>query len=164
MTQPTNEDTLREKLIDATRSKSGVRLIGDEKVEAILALLSEQLTVREGGWQVVKPSKRIRFTIDENHIVINAGNRQINFGKYKPPHDYLVIAFDRAAKRLKLVKGDANNGYSYKVGRNKVNGSYSISPRSFIEQGILPVGLYEKLSNGTYQHVATLERKEKQDG
>ena len=90
--------------------------------------------------------------LDKDHISI--AGRVIRFGMTKPPFDWVRVQYDSDKKMIKFSDGKHQfRSVSYKLSSNTNSGSYSISPRGLIENGILPRGLYEKVGENEYRFI-----------
>ena len=71
---------------------------------------------------------------------------RINFGKTKPPFEYLIIEYD--TKKLAIRFSQGVEGTGYKV--SSQNGYYYINSRKFANEGLLPLGIYKKVGDMTF--------------
>lgn len=101
------------------------------------------------SFQAFKPQKT------QLNEYISLGSRQVNFGKNKPPHEYLSIEYDIENLCIRFIP--ATKGTGSKVfhidNRSKKSRSdyhyYTMNATAFLKLGLLPKGRYEPVGDAT---------------
>lgn len=72
---------------------------------------------------------------------------QINFGKNKPPYEYLMIEYDKEKPAIRFSKSSIDDGYKVKFNK----GAYYIAASSFLKKDYIPKGRYSRTADLTYE-------------